>query len=77
MIFVPSLTTNKRYLCNVDKSNRKGVILQFEVEDVEKEYNRIKSLNLEIVVDLIKEEVNENHFTVRDPSGLLIDIVNF
>lgn len=56
--------------------NGKGVILQFEVEDINKEYNRLKSLNLEIVVDLVTEEVNGTHFTVKDPSGLLIDIVS-
>lgn len=55
----------------------RGVILQFEVDNVEKEYERIKSLGIELIVDLVDEEVNGKHFTIKDPSGLLIDIVNF
>lgn len=57
--------------------NGKGVILQFETDHIEKEYERVKALGIEVVVDLVDEEVNGKQFTIKDPSGLLVDIVNF
>ncbi|MEM8967974.1 MAG: VOC family protein [Bacteroidota bacterium] len=57
--------------------NGRGVIIQMEVEQVEQEYRRMRSKGLEIIVDIVKEEFNGHHFTIKDPSGLLIDIVNY
>lgn len=57
--------------------NGKGVIFQFEVDNVEQEYKRLKKLGLDIIVDLVKEDINGHHFTIKDPSGLLIDIVSY
>lgn len=53
----------------------KGAILQMEVDNVESEYKRIKAKDIQIVVSLVNEPVNGFHFTIQDPSGLLIDIV--
>ncbi len=55
----------------------KGVIIQFEVENVEQEYKRIKDSGIDIVVELTKEEINGHHFTIKAPGGLLIDIVHY
>ena len=57
--------------------NSKGVILQFEVDNVQEEYHRIKNLNIPILIELIEEPINGRHFTISDPSGLLIDIVSY
>ncbi|MCT8339730.1 VOC family protein [Flavobacteriaceae bacterium TK19130] len=57
--------------------NNKGVILQFEVDNVINEYHRIKSLGIPILIELVEEPINGNHFTISDPSGLLIDIVSY
>lgn len=54
-----------------------GVLLQMEVANVEKEFSRLKSLNLPIELPLIEEPVNGKHFTVKDPSGVLVDVVQF
>ena len=55
----------------------RGVLFQFEVEDVDSEYERLLSVQLPIVVPLVAEEVNGRHFTVIDPNGILVDIVSF
>jgi len=57
--------------------NGKGAILQMEVDNVEAEYERIKKRDIQIAVPLVNEQVNGYHFTVQDPSGLLIDIVQY
>mgnify|MGYP002713092810 CR=1 FL=1 len=53
------------------------VLFQFEVENVEQEYARLKRSDLPIAVDLVDEEVNGRHFAIIDPNGTLIDIVSF
>lgn len=55
----------------------KGVLFQLEVEDVEKEYKKLKDLGIEIRLPLVEEPINGKHFTVLDPSGILVDIVEF
>lgn len=47
----------------------------FEVEDAEKEYERISGKGLDIVVELKDEEWGQRHFIVRDPAGIYIDVV--
>lgn len=55
----------------------KGLLFQIEVDDVEKEYTRLKQAQVAITLPLTDEPVNGRHFTVTDPSGILIDIVTF
>ncbi|HCT52000.1 MAG TPA: glyoxalase [Balneola sp.] len=55
--------------------NGQGAILQMEVKNVKAELQRLKKRNIPIVVPLVNEPVNGLHFAVKDPSGLLIDIV--
>ena len=57
--------------------NGRGAILQMEVKDVEAAFLRIKNRNIPIKVRLVNELVNGHHFTIQDPSGLLIDIVQY
>ncbi len=57
--------------------NGLGAILQMEVEDVEAEFRRIKNRGIPIKIPLVNEPVNGHHFTIQDPSGLLIDIVEY
>ena len=55
----------------------KGVLFQFEVENVDQEYERLQMAQVPIAVPLVEEEVNGRHFTVIDPNGILVDIVSF
>lgn len=56
---------------------RAGVLFQMEVENVEKEYEKMKKLGIPIRLDLVDEPVNGKHFTVMDPNNIPIDIVEF
>lgn len=53
-----------------------GLIMNFEVEDVDKEYHRlIISEKLPLQLDIRDEEFGQRHFITSDPNGVLIDII--
>lgn len=53
----------------------KGLLLNFEVADVDQEYERSKKGGLPIVFDLKSEEWGQRHFITKDPNGLLVDVI--
>lgn len=64
----PSVPTNFR-------KQAQGMILNFEVEDIDSEYERFKEQNVEIIQNLKDEEWGQRHFIISDPNGILIDII--
>ena len=52
-----------------------GLILNFEVDDVDREYERAKSANLPILLEIRDEGFGQRHFITRDPNGVLIDVI--
>jgi uncharacterized glyoxalase superfamily protein PhnB len=52
-----------------------GLILNFEVEDVDREYDRIREAGLPILVALRDEEFGQRHFITTDPNGVMIDLI--
>ncbi|MEO1199098.1 MAG: VOC family protein [Pseudomonadota bacterium] len=52
-----------------------GLILNFEVEDVDAEYARLKARGLPIVKSLRDEPFGQRHFMTQDPNGVLIDVI--
>lgn len=52
-----------------------GVILNFEVEDVDAEYKKMKVAGIDIVKELQDEEFGQRHFIARDPNGILLDVI--
>lgn len=52
-----------------------GVLLTFEIEDVDAEYQRLREEGLEFVLELVDEPWGQRHFIIEDPNHLLIDIV--
>lgn len=52
-----------------------GLILNFEVDDPDGEYARLKAAGLPILQELRDEEFGQRHFITADPNGVLIDIV--
>ena len=52
-----------------------GLILNFEVEDVDVEYERAQSANLPILLELRDEPFGQRHYITRDPNGVLIDVI--
>jgi catechol 2,3-dioxygenase-like lactoylglutathione lyase family enzyme len=53
-----------------------GLILNFEVDDVDAEYGRlIEGAGLTLVQALRNEDFGQRHFIMADPSGVMIDVI--
>ena len=52
-----------------------GLIINFEVEDVDQEYERAKARALPILLELKDEAFGQRHFITKDPNGVLIDVI--
>jgi uncharacterized glyoxalase superfamily protein PhnB len=53
-----------------------GLILNFEVDDVDAEYERlIKAGKLPLHLDIRDEQFGQRHFITSDPNGVLIDVI--
>ncbi|MER7049174.1 VOC family protein [Streptomyces jumonjinensis] len=53
-----------------------GLLLNFEVEDVDAEWERlVVREGLDPELELRTEEFGQRHFIVADPSGVLIDVI--
>ncbi|TVX99891.1 VOC family protein [Cohnella terricola] len=54
----------------------RGLILNFEVDDVDAEYERlIRKAKLPLELDIRSEDFGQRHFITSDPNGVLIDII--
>jgi uncharacterized glyoxalase superfamily protein PhnB len=52
-----------------------GVLLNFEVHDVDAEYDRAVAKGLPIALSLRDEPFGQRHFITCDPAGVLIDVI--
>ena len=52
-----------------------GLLLNFEVEDVDAEHSRLSAAGLPILLSLRDEAFGQRHFITSDPNGVLIDII--
>ena len=52
-----------------------GLLINFEVENVDAEYQRAQASGLPILLTLRDEAFGQRHFVTRDPNGVLIDII--
>jgi catechol 2,3-dioxygenase-like lactoylglutathione lyase family enzyme len=52
-----------------------GYVTSFEVNDVKAVYEQVKSLNLNIAMELKEETWGQIHFMITDPAGIRIDVV--
>jgi len=59
----------------VGRGRVSGLLLNFEVEDVDAEYERLKAAGLPMLLELRDEEFGQRHFITRDPNGVLIDVI--
>ncbi|NEN81912.1 VOC family protein [Paenibacillus elgii] len=58
------------------RSPVQGLILNFEVDDVDAEYRRlIIEEKLPLELELRDEEFGQRHFITCDPNGVLIDVI--
>ena len=59
----------------VGRGRVSGLLLNFEVEDVDAEYERLKAAGLPMLLELRDEDFGQRHFITRDPNGVLIDVI--
>jgi catechol 2,3-dioxygenase-like lactoylglutathione lyase family enzyme len=52
-----------------------GLILNFEVENADKEYARLQAAGLSIHLEIRSEDFGQRHFITSDPNGVLIDVI--
>ncbi|AOS66100.1 VOC family protein [Actinoalloteichus hymeniacidonis] len=53
-----------------------GLLLNFEVTDVDAEYERLVTVGgLEPALPLRSEDFGQRHFIIADPDGVLIDVI--
>jgi uncharacterized glyoxalase superfamily protein PhnB len=52
-----------------------GLLINFEVEDVDGEYEKARAAGLDIRLDLRDEDFGQRHFILADPSGVLVDVI--
>ena len=57
------------------RGNTTGLILNFEVEDVDAVHHRVSAAGLEVVKPLCDEAFGQRHFITADPNGILIDVI--
>lgn len=53
----------------------KGMVYSFEVADAKSEYERLGGKNLDVVLELKDEPWGQQHFILRDPAGIYVDVV--
>jgi len=52
-----------------------GLLLNFEVEDVDAEYEKMKESGLPILLPIRDEDWGQRHYITQDPNGVLIDMI--
>jgi uncharacterized glyoxalase superfamily protein PhnB len=59
----------------VGRGKVSGLLLNFEVEDVDTVYAAARAAGLPILLDLRDEDFGQRHFITADPNGVLIDVI--
>ncbi len=57
------------------KSFAGGLLLNFEVENVDAVYETFKKANLPMHLEIRSEDFGQRHFITSDPNGILIDVI--
>mgnify|MGYP001802806451 CR=1 FL=1 len=57
------------------KATTDGIVLSFEVADAKAAYAKAQQQELDIHFELKEESWQQIHFMIRDPAGLILDIV--
>ena len=59
----------------VGRGRASGLLINFEVEDVDAVYEDCRSKGLPIIQELRDEPFGQRHFITQDPAGVLIDVI--
>ena len=57
------------------RGSARGVLINFEVKDVDEVYGRLRAAGLPILLPLRDEPFGQRHFITEDPNGVLIDVI--
>lgn len=57
------------------RGETRGLILNFEVENVDAEDARLRAAGIPVVKSLCDESFGQRHVIFRDPNGILIDVI--
>ena len=57
------------------RGETRGMILNFEVTDVDATYDRLGAAGLPMLKELTDEAFGQRHFITADPNGILIDVI--
>ena len=68
---LPTLPEDQRW------DRAQGLILAFEVDDLEGELARLRAEGVAITMPLTAEEWGERAFQVRDPNGVIVQLVDW
>lgn len=52
-----------------------GLLINFEVDDVDAEYARLSGAGLPILQPLRSEDFGQRHFITCDPAGVMVDVI--
>lgn len=52
-----------------------GLLINFEVDDPDAEYERLRAEGLPMLLHLRDEDFGQRHFITADPNGVLIDVI--
>lgn len=52
-----------------------GLLLNFEVDDVDAEFDRLTAAGLPVLQELRSEDFGQRHFITHDPAGVMIDVI--
>ena len=52
-----------------------GVIFSLEVDDVDDAFSQAQKHKFDIVLELRSEDWGQRHFSIRDPNGVYLDVV--
>lgn len=52
-----------------------GMLLNFEIEDVDALYQTFKEKGLNFLLDIRDEDWGQRHFIVTDPAGVMVDVI--
>ncbi len=52
-----------------------GLLINFEVDDPDAVYERLRAQGLPMLLDLRDESFGQRHFITADPNGVLIDVI--
>lgn len=59
----------------VARGRASGLLINFEVADVDDVHDRLSAEGLPILLSLRDEAFGQRHFITRDPNGVLIDVI--